>query len=175
MAGSSAVILSRCRCKPEYPNRFPRTIAQRGLQDVDFTYWNRTRSGAEHLPGILCQVQAVSLPNIQPGSCQVQVGNVSFGSRRPRQNRRAAVAALWIRWCNERLSAAATSRPKLRNRAHLRSAAPCQVSRSSVKLAKLEPGTCQAQSLNLSASSLVETKPPSTKLVFNCDEQTLKK
>ena len=69
------------------------------------------------------------------------------------------------------MSAAATSRPKLRNRAHLRSAAPCQVSRSSVKLAKLEPGTCQAQSLNLSASSLVVTKPPSTTLVFNCDEQ----
>ena len=40
------------------------------------------------------QVQGVRLPKSQPGSCQVQAANLSPGRRTPRQNQRAAVAAL---------------------------------------------------------------------------------
>ena len=51
--GAGAISPSGPRKRPECSNRLPHTIAQTGLQNVDFTYWNRTLLGAEHVPGIM--------------------------------------------------------------------------------------------------------------------------
>ena len=54
VAWSSALILDSVPVQTRMPKSVtPRDRPKKGFQDVDFTYWNRTLLGAEHVPGIL--------------------------------------------------------------------------------------------------------------------------